>query len=54
MAASDFGIHGHVSRVPFGPVREAFAENSARRHEWGGACRAFVRSEKVVDLRSGS
>lgn len=44
-----FNVQGHVS-LPFEPVREAFAENFARRHELGGACCAFVHGEKVVDL----
>jgi CubicO group peptidase (beta-lactamase class C family) len=53
MAASDrFGIQGHVSRG-FEAVREAFAENFVRRRELGGACCAFHRGEKVVDLWGG-
>ena len=47
-----FGIHGHVSRG-FEAVREAFTENFMRRGELGGACCAFVRGEKVVDLWGG-
>jgi len=34
-------------------VREAFAENFVRRRELGGACCAFHRGEKVVDLWGG-
>jgi CubicO group peptidase (beta-lactamase class C family) len=45
-------IHGEVSRG-FERVRDAFAENFARRHELGGACCAYVRGEKVVDLWGG-
>lgn len=47
-----FGIHGHVRRG-FEAVREAFRENFVRRGEVGGACCAFVRGEKVVDLWGG-
>ena len=53
MAASDsFEMRGHVSRG-FEAVREAFTNNFARRHELGGACCAFHRGEKVVDLWGG-
>ena len=53
MEASDrLGIQGHVSRG-FEAVREAFAENFVRRRELGGACCAFHRGEKVVDLWGG-
>src|SRR5437667_8739494 len=45
-------IQGYVS-CGFEPVREAFAENFARRGEAGGACCAFLRGEKVVDLWGG-
>jgi CubicO group peptidase (beta-lactamase class C family) len=45
-------IQGHVSRG-FEAVREAFAENFVRRRELGGACCAFLRGEKVVDLWGG-
>jgi CubicO group peptidase (beta-lactamase class C family) len=45
-------VEGHVSRG-FEAVREAFAENFARRGELGGACCAYVRGEKVVDLWGG-
>jgi CubicO group peptidase (beta-lactamase class C family) len=34
-------------------VREAFADNFARRHELGGGCCAFHHGEKVVDLWGG-
>jgi len=37
----------------FEPVREAFAANFARRHELGGACCAYYRGEKVLDLWGG-
>ena len=45
-------VQGHVSRG-FEAVREAFAENFARRRELGGACCAYHRGEKVVDLWGG-
>ena len=45
-------IHGHVSRG-FEAVREVFTESFIRRGELGGACCAFVRGEKVVDLWGG-
>jgi CubicO group peptidase (beta-lactamase class C family) len=37
----------------FEAVREAFARNFARRRELGGACCAYHRGEKVVDLWGG-
>jgi CubicO group peptidase (beta-lactamase class C family) len=46
-------VEGHVS-PGFEAVREAFAENFARRHELGGACCAYYHGEKVVDLWGGS
>jgi CubicO group peptidase (beta-lactamase class C family) len=53
MGASErFGIQGHVDRG-FEGVREAFAKNFGQRRELGGACCAFVRGEKVVDLWGG-
>src|SRR5215470_11653729 len=53
MATADrFGIQGHVSRG-FEAVREAFIENFVGRCELGGACCAFHRGEKVVDLWGG-
>jgi len=45
-------INGHVNRG-FEAVSEAFAENFGPRRELGGACCAFVRGEKVVDLWGG-
>jgi CubicO group peptidase (beta-lactamase class C family) len=45
-------INGQVSRG-FEPVREAFADNFVRRGELGGACCAYHRGEKVVDLWGG-
>ena len=45
-------VEGHVSRG-FEAVREAFAENFAGRRELGGACCAYHRGEKVVDLWGG-
>ncbi len=45
-------VHGYVTRG-FERVREAFAENFARRRERGGACSVYHRGEKVVDLWGG-
>jgi CubicO group peptidase (beta-lactamase class C family) len=45
-------IEGYVSRG-FEVVREAFAENFARRRELGGACCAYYQGEKVVDIWGG-
>jgi len=45
-------VHGHVS-PGFEPVRAAFVENFARRHEMGGACSAYLNGEQVVDLWGG-
>jgi CubicO group peptidase (beta-lactamase class C family) len=45
-------VQGHVS-PGFETVREAFAENFARRRELGGACCVYYRGEKVVDLWGG-
>ena len=45
-------IQGHVS-AGFEAVRDAFAENFARRHELGGACCVYRGGEKVVDLWGG-
>src|SRR5580765_4843584 len=45
-------VAGYVSRG-FEGVRKAFEENFIGRHELGGACCAYVRGEKVVDLWGG-
>jgi len=45
-------VAGHV-KPGFEWVREAFAGNFARRRELGGACCAYHRGEKVVDLWGG-
>jgi CubicO group peptidase (beta-lactamase class C family) len=45
-------IQGQVGRG-FEAVRDAFAENFARRRELGGACAAYQDGEKVVDLWGG-
>jgi CubicO group peptidase (beta-lactamase class C family) len=45
-------IEGHVRRG-FEAVRDAFADNFARRRELGAACSAFYRGENVVDLWGG-
>jgi CubicO group peptidase (beta-lactamase class C family) len=45
-------IEGHVTNG-FEAVRDAFAENFTRRGELGGACCAYHRGEKVVDLWGG-
>ena len=52
LAVASHVVEGHVSRG-FEAVREAFAENFARRGELGGACCAYHRGEKVVDLWGG-
>ena len=45
-------VEGRVS-PGFETVREVFAENFELRHELGGACCAYYRGEKVVDLWGG-
>jgi CubicO group peptidase (beta-lactamase class C family) len=45
-------VEGHVSRG-FEAVRDAFEDNFAHRGELGGACCAYYRGEKVVDLWGG-
>src|SRR5687767_4123309 len=45
-------IHGFVN-PGFEAVREAFAENFAKRREVGAACCAYHKGEKVVDLWGG-
>ena len=45
-------VEGHVSRG-YEAVREAFADNFAHRQELGGACCAYRRGQKVVDLWGG-
>ena len=45
-------VDGHVAHG-FEAVPDAFAENFARRGELGGACCAYHRGEKVVDLWGG-
>jgi CubicO group peptidase (beta-lactamase class C family) len=45
-------IEGYVGRG-FETVRQAFVDNFVHRHELGGACCAFHRGEKVVDLWGG-
>jgi CubicO group peptidase (beta-lactamase class C family) len=45
-------IEGQVS-PGFEAVRDAFADNFARRGELGGACCAYYGGEKVVDLWGG-
>jgi CubicO group peptidase (beta-lactamase class C family) len=51
-ASESHPIEGHVSQG-FEAVREAFADNFARRRELGGACCAYHRGENVVDLWGG-
>jgi len=46
-------VEGHVS-PGFEPVRAAFQENFSHRAELGGACCAYARGEKVVDLWGGT
>jgi CubicO group peptidase (beta-lactamase class C family) len=45
-------IEGHVARG-FEAVRQTFADNFVHRHELGGACCAYYRGERVVDLWGG-
>jgi CubicO group peptidase (beta-lactamase class C family) len=45
-------ISGFV-KAGFEAVRDAFAENFARRNELGAACCVYHRGEKVVDLWGG-
>ena len=45
-------IEGYAGQG-FEAVRQAFAENFARRRELGGACCAYHHGEKVVDLWGG-
>ena len=52
LAAASHAVEGHVARG-FEAVREAFADNFARRGELGGACCVYHRGEKVVDLWGG-
>src|SRR5262245_29293308 len=51
-ARNDVTIEGSVSGG-FEAVRDVFADNFERRHELGGACCAYYRGEKVVDLWGG-
>jgi CubicO group peptidase (beta-lactamase class C family) len=46
------GVEGQVIRG-FEAVRQAFADNFARRGELGGACCVYRRGEKIVDLWGG-
>jgi CubicO group peptidase (beta-lactamase class C family) len=50
--AARLSIAGHV-HPGFAAVREAFAGNFAERGELGGACCAYYRGKKVVDLWGG-
>jgi CubicO group peptidase (beta-lactamase class C family) len=45
-------VEGHISRG-LDSVREAFADNFARRGELGGACCAYLKGDKVVDIWGG-
>ena len=49
---ASIAIEGEV-RPGFESVRDAFAENFARRHELGGAVAVYRHGEKVVDLWGG-
>ena len=51
-AVASHPVEGHVSRG-FEVVREVFEENFTRRGELGGACCAYHRGEKVVDIWGG-
>jgi CubicO group peptidase (beta-lactamase class C family) len=50
--ASPLTVHGFVA-LGFEPVRAAFEENFARRHELGGGCCVYLDGEPVVDLWGG-
>jgi len=52
LVTASHSVAGHV-KPGFESVREAFAGNFARRRELGGACCAYRRGEKVVDLWGG-
>jgi CubicO group peptidase (beta-lactamase class C family) len=52
LVAASHLTNGHVSRG-FESVRETFSDNFARRRELGGACCAYHRGEKVVDVWGG-
>ena len=52
LAVASQVVEGHVTRG-FEAVRDAFAENFARRGELGGACCVYHCGEKVVDLWGG-
>ena len=45
-------VNGHVA-AGFERVQQVFAENFTRRRELGGACCAYYRGQKVVDLWGG-
>ena len=51
-AVASHPVEGYVSRG-FEVVREVFEENFTRRGELGGACCAYHRGEKVVDIWGG-
>jgi len=51
-ALASVPVGGHVTRG-FEAVREAFAENFAKRGELGGACSVYLHGEQVVDLWGG-
>ena len=51
-SSSRVTVEGQVA-PGFEAVRQAFAENFVRRRELGGACCAYRRGEKVVDLWGG-
>lgn len=52
LAVASPAVAGHASRG-FEAVRDAFEENFTRRGELGGACCAYYRGEKIVDLWGG-
>ena len=51
-AIASRAVEGYVA-PGFEAVREVFAENFARRGELGGACCAYHRGQKVIDLWGG-
>lgn len=52
LAQNAVRVEGHVSEG-FEVLREAFAENFARRRELDGACCVYHGGEKVVDWWGG-
>jgi hypothetical protein len=51
-ASRHVAVNGSVS-AGFEKVKQVFAENFSQRQELGGACCAYYRGQKVVDLWGG-